>query len=126
MSRLEQIAIAAAVLGVVFALGYAKGGGDARAANAEALAEANVALATAQTAIANSAAAAAGAQAQFELRLRTESDDAAREIAAFSRRPPAPGSVGPDALVDPGLGRAVLCRIGRLRDHTAAECGPAP
>lgn len=126
MSRLEQGLIAALALLIAFTFGYAKGEGDEKARNQAAVADANSRLASAQTELADARANAASEQAQLELRLRTETDDALAEIARFRGRTPAPGSVGADALVDPALGVAVLCRIGGLRNEAPAQCGPAP
>lgn len=77
--------------------------------------------------VSDAAAAAAADQSGLELRLRTEAADGRREIERYAA-PPAEGSVGAGAVVDPGLGRAVLCRIERVRGTAApgAGCEPAP
>lgn len=64
---------------------------------------------------------AGGRHATNAIRLGREAANARLELETFDGAP-APGTVGSDARIDPGVGRPLLCRIERLR---SVSDGPA-
>jgi hypothetical protein len=125
LSWLRILALAALAVVSAFVAGQVKGAGDERARWFAKEAAANLERANDNTTIATDAGQASSDFGDLQLRTRTEAADGRREIERHSALP-AQGTVGAGALVDPGLGVAVLCRIERLRALPAsAQCHPA-
>ncbi len=123
MSVLRLIAAACVIAFLAFGAGMIQGAADQRARHAAAEARADQAATEANANVNAASAAAASDFSDLQLRTRTEAYDARRDIA--NAPAPAEGRVGADALVDPALGRAVVCRIERLRGEVSPQCRPA-
>lgn len=72
-----------------------------------------------------SAARASDEHAREAARITGDVNDGRRQIQNHTAAP-APGTVGRGALVDPGIGQPLLCRVERLRNEAPSEaCGRA-
>lgn len=89
----------------------------------EAVADANDATAStrANARQLDGASRASDQHARDAIVLHGEANAGREEIARARRTPPAPGTVGADARIDPALGQRVLCRIERVRRQAASE-----
>lgn len=66
-------------------------------------------------------ARASDQHARDAIALHGEANAGREEIARARNTPAAPGTVGADARIDPGLGQRVLCRIERVRHDPVTE-----